>query len=194
MFSPLSPRRKQTSRDREHSVDLERSEQLYFVIHEQEASGQICYTAPMETKIVPSFGIIPVRKTETGLELLLIHMYGSAGGTHWTFPKGHPEIGETPLQSALRECKEEVGITPVQVWSDTPLIETYSFMYKEVLIEKTVTFYIGIVEVVDVVIQPSEIKEALWVPLEQVRERLTHTSACDVFDRAQQVLRTRGLF
>ena len=34
MFSALSQRRKQTSRDREHLVDLERSEQIYLVIRD----------------------------------------------------------------------------------------------------------------------------------------------------------------
>ncbi len=31
--------------------------------------------------------------------------------THWSFPKGHIEESETPLKAALRELKEETGIT-----------------------------------------------------------------------------------
>lgn len=31
--------------------------------------------------------------------------------THWSFPKGHIEASETPLDAALRELKEETGIT-----------------------------------------------------------------------------------
>jgi bis(5'-nucleosidyl)-tetraphosphatase len=145
----------------------------------------------MQTKIVHSYGIIPIRKTETGLEMLVIHMYGSAGGTHWTFPKGRPEPGETALQSALRECREEVSLTPVQVWEDAPIIETYTFTHEDTQIEKTVTFYIGVIEQGEVRIQPEEIVEALWLPLTAVAERLTHESAQTVYSKAVQLITER---
>ena len=40
-------------------------------------------------------------------EVLLIHH--NAG--HWDFPKGHVEEGETEVQTAIREVKEETGLT-----------------------------------------------------------------------------------
>ncbi len=144
----------------------------------------------MQTKIVHSFGIIPVRKTDAGLEMLVIHMYGSAGGTHWTFPKGRPEVGETPSASALRECREEVGITPYEVWMDTPIIQTYTFVHEGVIVEKTVTFFIGLVNDATITIQPEEIKEALWLPLAEVPARLTHASALPVYEAACSQLHT----
>jgi 8-oxo-dGTP pyrophosphatase MutT (NUDIX family) len=145
----------------------------------------------MQTKIVLSYGIIPVRKTEGGLEMLVIHMYGSAGGTHWTFPKGRPEVGETPIESALRECKEEVGITPSEVWEDSPIVESYTFVHNDVQIEKTVTFFIGVVEDAAVIIQPEEIKEASWVPIAAVSEKLTHESAQSVYRQAYTLISAR---
>lgn len=146
----------------------------------------------MLTKTVHSYGIIPIRKTDTGLEMLVIHMYGSAGGTHWTFPKGRPEPGETPLESARRECFEEVGITATEIWEDTPIIETYTFTHDDTQIEKTVTFYIGMVENADVTIQPEEIKEALWLPLPLVASRLTHDSALAVYTQALALIAARA--
>ena len=139
----------------------------------------------METKIVHSLGIIPVRKTDTGLELLLIHMYGSAGGTHWTFPKGRPEVGETPLESALRECKEEVGLTPSHVYTVDPILEHYTFTHDGVQIEKTVTFFVGLIENPAITIQLSEIKEAVWLPLAEVSARLTYPAAQLVLAQAR---------
>ena len=139
----------------------------------------------MEIKIVHSYGIIPVRKTASGLELLLIHMYGSAGGTHWTFPKGRPELGETPLESALRECKEEVGLTPSHVYVEDPILEHYTFTHDDVEINKTVTFFVGIIENTEVTIQPEEIKEAAWLPLAEVSARLTYPAAQSVLAQAQ---------
>lgn len=34
-------------------------------------------------------------------------------GYVWTFPKGRPDSGETPEQAALREVKEETGVTAI---------------------------------------------------------------------------------
>jgi 8-oxo-dGTP pyrophosphatase MutT (NUDIX family) len=147
----------------------------------------------METKIVHSYGIIPVRKTEAGLELLLIHMYGSAGGTHWTFPKGRPEVGETPLEAALRECKEEVGLIPARVYEDDSILEHYSFIHGDIAIDKTVTYYVGLIENGEVTIQPEEIKEATWLPLNEVSARLTYPAAQLVLEQAQVLFAREGL-
>ena len=40
-------------------------------------------------------------------ELLLCHVTGQ---THWDLPKGGIDRGETPLQAALREAREETGL------------------------------------------------------------------------------------
>lgn len=40
-------------------------------------------------------------------ELLLCHV---TGAWHWDIPKGGAEPGETPLEAALRETREECGI------------------------------------------------------------------------------------
>lgn len=42
-------------------------------------------------------------------KLLLVKVKNLLGEVRWTFPKGHPEQGETPLEAALREVEEETG-------------------------------------------------------------------------------------
>ena len=42
-----------------------------------------------------------------GRELLLCHVTGQ---NHWDLPKGGIDPGETPLQAALRETREEAGL------------------------------------------------------------------------------------
>lgn len=147
----------------------------------------------MEIKKVASFGIIPVRKLGDSIEVLVIHMYGSAGGTHWSFPKGRPEGGETPLESALRECSEEVGLTPAAVFTDDPISEHYTFIHEGIQIEKTVTYFVGMVEIGEIAIQVSEIKEAVWLPPSLVSDRLTYPAAQAVFAEAIQLLKREGL-
>ncbi|UCE55189.1 MAG: NUDIX domain-containing protein [Desulfobacterales bacterium] len=53
-----------------------------------------------------SAGIIMVRKEEAEWKYLLLRAY-----RNWDFPKGIVESGETPMETAIREMKEETGIS-----------------------------------------------------------------------------------
>ena len=51
-----------------------------------------------------------------GGELLLCHV---TGAWHWDIPKGGTDPGESPLQTALRETREECGLD----FSGRPMID-----------------------------------------------------------------------
>lgn len=57
------------------------------------------------TPAILSAGIIVVRRAEREWEYLLLRAY-----SHWDFPKGLVEPGETPLDAAVREAAEETGL------------------------------------------------------------------------------------
>ncbi len=46
-----------------------------------------------------------------GDEILLIRRRGSHGHGTWSSPGGHLDFGETPVDCAVRETREETGIT-----------------------------------------------------------------------------------
>lgn len=54
-----------------------------------------------------SCGALVYRKYHGNTEILLIKHLNSG---HWSFPKGHVEEGETEVETAIREIKEETGI------------------------------------------------------------------------------------
>jgi len=61
-----------------------------------------------------SAGILLFRRGEAGLELLIAHMggpfwQGRQEGA-WSFPKGGVETGETVVDAAMREFREETGL------------------------------------------------------------------------------------
>ncbi len=55
-----------------------------------------------------SCGAVIARMTDAGREILLIR---HANGGHWAFPKGHVEANETEVETALREIREETGLS-----------------------------------------------------------------------------------
>jgi bis(5'-nucleosidyl)-tetraphosphatase len=61
-----------------------------------------------------SAGIVPVRRTSEGPHVLVLRAW-----RHWDFPKGRIEPGETALEAALRESREEAGLDDLQfAWGE----------------------------------------------------------------------------
>ncbi len=127
-----------------------------------------------------SFGIIPIHEKAGSRRFLLIHQKKG----HWSFPKGHADPGETPAQTALRELAEETGVESVELFSDEVFIERYAFITKKGQhIDKTVTFFIGLVDDPTVTIQPDEVQDHAWLTADQARDRLTFPEARELLAR-----------
>jgi predicted NUDIX family NTP pyrophosphohydrolase len=58
-----------------------------------------------------SSGTLLYRRTQRGLEVLLVHPSGNYNRkAPWGIPKGEPNEGESPEQAARRETLEETGL------------------------------------------------------------------------------------
>lgn len=120
-----------------------------------------------------SCGIIPLREKPDGeYEVLLIQ---NKLGRHWSFPKGHVEAGEIPMQTAKRECREETWLQFTYIDPRT-FSEQHQFPRKEEIIEKHVHYFIGITADNNVTIDPKEIKAYIWLPLNEAKDKLTFYS------------------
>jgi len=121
-----------------------------------------------------SFGIIPLQKTEKGnVQVLLIF---HKGGKHWSFPKGRKDLGETDQETATRELKEETGLDVEKFLSDTPYMESYTFYKFQEKVLKTVSYYPAFVTGV-LKLQPEEILDAKWLPMDEAIHHLTFKEA-----------------
>lgn len=79
----------------------------------------------------------------------------------WTFPKGLIEKGETPEVAALREVREETGVSGV-IERDLSSVNYFYTLNKQV-ISKTVYYFLVRSDRTDPVPQLSEILDARWV-------------------------------
>lgn len=87
-----------------------------------------------------AYGVIPLMKYEDIRHTILVHL---ASGNHRWLPKWHMEIGETPLQSAIRELSEETGLSIDSSQIDTSIIyeDQYHCFSHGQEVDKTVIYY-----------------------------------------------------
>jgi 8-oxo-dGTP pyrophosphatase MutT (NUDIX family) len=113
--------------------------------------------------------IVPTRRAADGSRVLAL-------------PKGHVDPGETPLQAAQREVREETGVTaePVRELGQA----RYWYRRDGHTIGKTVTFYLFSYLEGDTSEHDEEVEEAFWMPLREAQKRLTHAAEREMVDLA----------
>lgn len=116
--------------------------------------------------------------------LVLKHVMGG----HWAFPKGHVEGSETEKETALREIKEETGL-------DVELRPGYRkrvFYSPKKGIEKEVVYFLAYSDTAKTQKQEGEIKEIIWVPIEEGHKYLTYRNDRRLLSGAKRYLRRTG--
>ncbi len=131
-----------------------------------------------------SCGIIPIRKTKKGFDLLLIR-HGQAG--HWSFPKGHPQKDEECEETAVRELKEETNLDIVRFLPLEPFEESYVFRRNKEVVSKTVTYLAAIVTE-EVTIQAEEVSDYRWIAIEDAENFVTFAETKRLCATIQQYL------
>jgi len=130
-----------------------------------------------------SAGIVLFRKEESKILFLLLH-YPSG---HWDFVKGKMEQGELTHQTAVREAKEETGITDITFLDDFEEWIQYNFQYQRELIHKKVVFFLAETKTKDVKIS-HEHQDYAWVDYNTAMEKTTFDNAKTVLTKAQMLL------
>jgi 8-oxo-dGTP pyrophosphatase MutT (NUDIX family) len=105
--------------------------------------------------------IVPTRRAADGSRVLAL-------------PKGHVDPGETPIEAAAREVREETGIVA------EPIVELgesrYWYRREGRTIGKRVSFFLFDFVEGDFADHDDEVEEVRWITLEQAEKELSHSA------------------
>ncbi|RMW34131.1 MAG: NUDIX domain-containing protein [Nitrosopumilus sp.] len=130
-----------------------------------------------------SAGIVLFRKEDSKNLFLLLH-YPSG---HWDFVKGKMEKGESTHETAVRETKEETGITDVNFVEGFEEWIEYNFQYQKELVHKKVVFFLAETTTKEVNISHEHL-DYTWMDYNTAMEKTTFDNAKTVLTKAQMSL------
>lgn len=122
-----------------------------------------------------SCGVVPYREVDGRKEFLIIRDPHDSG--YWGFPKGHMEVCETELDTAVRELMEEVGLE-AEIEPDTRAAIMYPLLCNRFgkKVQKQVVFFRGKVQG-EPTPNPDEVKECKWATEEELWQLLFYSTA-----------------
>ena len=130
-----------------------------------------------------SAGIVLFRNDASKNEFLLLN-YPQG---HWDFVKGKVEQNETPHETALRETKEETGITNIEFIDGFEESVEYDFRFKKEDIHKKVIFFLAKTDEKNIKIS-HEHNDYIWLEYDNALKKTTFENAKDVLTKANEFL------
>jgi 8-oxo-dGTP pyrophosphatase MutT (NUDIX family) len=131
-----------------------------------------------------------VLDADLGTHAALIGRLDRRGRLLWSLPKGHIEGSETAAETAVREVKEETGITAIV---DVPLgTIDYWFVAEDRRVHKTVHHFLLIAQDHELSDEDVEVTEVAWVPLTELESRLAYADERRLVRKAKQLLSDRA--
>jgi 8-oxo-dGTP pyrophosphatase MutT (NUDIX family) len=138
------------------------------------------------TKEVSAGGVVYRRAEDGAIEVVLASRRTRRGDLAWGLAKGGIEDGESREAAAIREVREETGLT-AEIEAD--LGDTrYMYVWEDVRIRKTVHFFLMRFTGGDVDDRDDEMEEIRWFPMERALKRAAYRGERDMLKRAAELL------
>ena len=133
-------------------------------------------------KYIKSCGFVVCKQIENQNYYLIIKSLNGDVG----FPKGHMEEGETEVETAIRELKEETNVEVKVVQGFR-----YQIEYKLPKIVDSIkqsVYFLGICIKDDIVCQEIEVEEAKFLGYEEALNALTFQETKNILKKAQEFI------
>jgi 8-oxo-dGTP pyrophosphatase MutT (NUDIX family) len=134
-----------------------------------------------------SAGGIVYKKQDGQIFVLMIFPNGWRNMVpQWTFPKGHIEGLEKPEDTAVREVREETGVT-ARIVSDLGEVN-YNFIWEGRTIDKSINWYLMEYVSGDVKDHDQEVAEVSWLSLTEAEAKLVYATDKEIFKKARIII------
>ena len=135
-------------------------------------------------RYIKSCGFVAYKQIKSKNYYLIIKSLNGDVG----FPKGHMEIGESELETAIRELKEETGVE-VNVISGFRCQIEYPLPQVPDTIKQSV-YFLGKCTSDDIICQESEVSEAEFVSFDDALDLLTFEETKNILRDAEKFIFT----
>lgn len=132
-----------------------------------------------------SAGGVIFRKTASGVEIALVSVRGKA----WCLPKGIVDKGETPEMTAIREVREETGLTGKIVDKLGDISYWYYIKGENAKCRKTVSFYLMEYVRGDTSDHDAEVDSAEWLSFDAAFEKISYRGDRSILEKANSRLK-----
>ena len=130
-----------------------------------------------------SAGIILVNENGSEKQFLLLN-YPTG---HWDFIKGGIEDGESLQQTAIRETREETGITDIEFIEGFKEEIEYFFRVNKENIHKRVIFFLARTNSINVILSHEHLNFT-WLDYESAMKKLTYDNAINLLKKSELFL------
>ena len=132
-----------------------------------------------------SAGAVIYLKNEDTFKPRFLLLHYTSG--HWDFPKGNVEIGESETQAAIRETREETGISDIKFVNGFRELVEYRYRHGKRLVNKEVAFFLARTQTENVVLSNEHI-DYVWLNYDDALKQLTYKNAKKVLEIAMKFL------
>ena len=130
-----------------------------------------------------SAGIVLFRE-DSGKKLFLLLHYPSG---HWDFVKGRIEKGEQEKEAAIREAREETGITDIEFIDGFEEKIHYTYQYDGKQVKKEVVFFLGKTKTSDVTISDEHL-DHVWLEYDLAYSKTTYQNAKSLLQKSKALV------
>ena len=138
-----------------------------------------------ELRFEKSCGAVVYCQEDEEIKYVLVCEHGG----YWVFPKGHVEAGETEKETALREIKEETGLTVTFVEGFRVIDEHNLAREGRPNTIKQTVYFLAKCDELNFVVQESEISKIELLDFESAMATLQFDSFKNILSKANDFLR-----